>query len=109
VFDVAEPPVCLLGGWAVHVPFSDAHTIDFPLLSDSDAAVAEAYGIRVEEIHDHREVAQSARFVIDPDRQVQDTWRSERAEETPDLTAVNRAADCHGDRCDPPDGKSYLF
>lgn len=92
-----------------HRAFSDAHRIDFPLLSDSDATVAKEYGVRVEEIHDHRQVAQSALFVVDPERQMQYTWRSERPEETPDLTAVNRATDCHGDRCELPDGKSYLF
>jgi peroxiredoxin len=92
-----------------HRAFADAHRVDFPLLSDSDASVAEAYGVRVEEVHDHCEVARSALFVVDPDRQVQYTWRSEDPEDTPDLTDVNKAADCHGDRCDLPDGKSYLF
>jgi peroxiredoxin len=92
-----------------HRAFSDQHRIDFPLLSDSDATVAGLYGVHVEEIEGHYAVAQSALFVIDPTRTIQYAWRSESADDMPELTEVQKATDCHGDRCELPDGKSYLF
>jgi len=72
-----------------------------------DGRVAEAYGVRAEEMDDHRGVARSALFVVDPDRTVRYAWRSEEPADEPDLTAVERAARCHGDECDLPAGKSY--
>ncbi|VTT86385.1 Alkyl hydroperoxide reductase subunit C-like protein [Halorubrum sp. DM2] len=91
-----------------HRAFAKKHRIDFPLLADSDGRAAEAYGVRVDEIEDHRGVARSAVFVIDPDRTVQYAWRSEEPDDEADLEAVERAARCHGDECALPDGKSYL-
>jgi peroxiredoxin len=91
-----------------HRAFAEQHRIDFPLLSDSDGRVAEAYGVRTDEIDDHRGVARSAVFVVDPDRTVQYAWRSEATDDEPDLAAVEHAARCHGDECELPDGKSYL-
>lgn len=92
-----------------HRAFSDQHRIDFPLLSDNDATVAELYGVRVEEIEDHRTVAQSALFVVDPEKQIQYAWRSESADDMPELSNVKKATDCHGDRCELPEEKLYLF
>jgi len=92
-----------------HRAFADQHRIDFPLLSDSDGSVAEEYSVRVEEIEDHRIVARSALFVVDPDMRVQYAWQSTTAEDLPELADVQKATDCHGDRCELPDGKSYLF
>ncbi len=91
-----------------HRTFAEKHRIDFPLLSDSGGRVAEAYGVRADELDDHRGVARSAVFVIDPDREIQYAWRSEETADEPDLSAVERAAHCHGDECELPDGKSYL-
>jgi peroxiredoxin len=92
-----------------HRAFSDKHRIDFPLLSDSDGTVAEQYGVRVEEIQDHLSVARSALFVVDPANQIQYVWQSNSTDDMPELADVKKATDCHGDRCDLPDGKSYLF
>jgi peroxiredoxin len=92
-----------------HRAFSDQHRIDFPLLSDSDGTVAEQYGVRVEEIQDHLAVARSSLFVVDPDRQIQYAWQSNATDDMPQLADVKKATDCHGDRCELPDGKSYLF
>ncbi|MEF8827403.1 MAG: peroxiredoxin [Haloarcula sp.] len=91
-----------------HRTFGEHHRIDFPLLSDSDGSVARAYGVLVDELDDHREVARSAVFVVDPSRQVQHAWRSESPDEQPDMTAVERATNCHGDECELPDDKSSL-
>ncbi len=91
-----------------HQAFSEEFRIGFPLLADNDAQVAEAYGVRVDEIEGHRNVARSALFVVDPDREIQYAWQSETPEGTPDLAAVEKATNCHGDHCELPDGKSYL-
>ncbi|MFC7115801.1 redoxin domain-containing protein [Natronoarchaeum sp. GCM10025703] len=37
-----------------HREFADEQRIDFPLLSDSDGSVAEAYGVLADEFDDHR-------------------------------------------------------
>jgi len=89
-----------------HRTFGAEHRIDFPLLSDSDGRVARAFGVLADEIEDHRDVARSAVFVVDPGRQVQYAWQSESPDDEPDLTAVERSTDCHGDECTLPDGKS---
>lgn len=92
-----------------HRAFADQHRIDFPLLSDSDATVTHRYGVRVDEIEGHQDIAQSALFVVDPEKRIQYAWRSKSADDMPDLSDVKRAAACHGDRCELPDEKSYLF
>jgi peroxiredoxin len=91
-----------------HRAFAREFGIDYPLLSDSDGQVAEAYGVLADEFDGHREVPRSAIFVVDPDRQIQYVWRSESADDTPDFDAVEKATTCHGDRCELPAEKSYL-
>jgi len=91
-----------------HQKFSEEFRVDFPLLADNDGSVAEAYGVLVDEIEGHRNVARSALFVVDPDREVQYAWQSETPDGSPDLAAVEKATNCHGDHCELPDGKSYL-
>lgn len=91
-----------------HREFSEEFRIEFPLLSDSDGQIAESFGVLTPEIQDHREVARSALFVVDPDRQIQYAWQSETIEDEPDLAAVEQATGCHGDSCELPADKSYL-
>lgn len=91
-----------------HRKFSEKFRIEFPLLSDSDGRVAKSYGVLTPEIQDHRDVARSAIFVVDPDRQIQYAWQSETVEDEPDLEAVTNATGCHGDSCELPADKSYL-
>lgn len=91
-----------------HQAFSEEYRIDFPLLSDSDGSVAEAYGVLVDEIEGHRSVARSALFVVDPGQKIQYAWQSESADDTPDMPAVEKATNCHGDTCALPEDKSYL-
>lgn len=91
-----------------HRRFGEEYRIDFPLLSDSDGRVARSYGVLVDELEGHRDVARSAVFVVDPDRRVQYAWQSEEADDEPDLEAVEKATNCHGDECELPEEKSYL-
>jgi len=91
-----------------HRAFSREHRIGFPLLSDSDGRVADAYGVLVDELDGHREVARLSIFVIDPDRQIQHLWQSEATDDSPNFESVEKATTCHGDRCELPEEKSYL-
>ena len=91
-----------------HQAFAEEYRIDFPLLSDSDGSVAEAYGVLVEEIKNHRRVPRSALFVVDPDQEVQYAWQSESPDDELDMTAVEKATNCHGEHCELPESKSYL-
>jgi len=91
-----------------HQAFAEEYRIDFPLLADSDGTVAEAYGVLVEEIEDHRRVPRSALFVVDPAQAVQYAWQSESPDDEPDMAAVEKATNCHGERCELPESKSYL-
>ena len=75
-----------------HRAYSEEYRIDFPLLSDSDGRIARAYGVLAEEMDGHRNVAQSALFVVGPNRRIRYAWRSEGLDEAPDLSAVADAA-----------------
>lgn len=54
-----------------HRAFADEYRIDFPLLSDSDDRIAEAYGVLVSQIKAHRRVARLALFVVGHNQNVQ--------------------------------------
>lgn len=83
-----------------HQRFARAYDIDFPLLSDSDGRVAQAYGVLEGEFEGHRDVPGMALFVVDTGRQVQFAWRGDAADGAPDFDAVERATRCLGDECD---------
>jgi peroxiredoxin len=91
-----------------HQEFADQHRVDFPLLSDSDGTVAQSYGVVLDELEGHRTVPRSSLFVVDPDRAVQYAWQSESPSDNPDLDAVGKATNCHGDSCVLPEDKSYM-
>ena len=71
-----------------HRAYSEEYRIDFPLLSDTDGRVARAYGVLADEVDGHRDVAQSALFVVGPGRRIRYSWRSEEPDDAPDLSAV---------------------
>lgn len=91
-----------------HQAYGDEYHIDMPLLSDSDGQVADAYGVLLNQMDGHREVARSAVFVVDPGRQIQYAWQSNAEDDDPDLAHIERATNCHGDTCKLPEEKSYL-
>jgi peroxiredoxin len=53
-----------------HQRFAREYDIGFPLLSDADGRVAEAYGVLEEAFEGHRAVPGMALFVVDPDRRL---------------------------------------
>jgi peroxiredoxin len=81
-----------------HQRFAREYDIEFPLLSDADGRVAEAYGVLEEEFEGHRSVPGMALFVVDPDRRLQFAWRGDAAA-GPDFDAVERATRCRDDEC----------
>jgi peroxiredoxin len=75
-----------------HVQFAAEHGLGFPLLSDNDGSVAEAYGVLFDEgLGGHRRIAKRAVFVLDGDRTVRYAWSSDDPGELPDLDAVRTA------------------
>lgn len=85
-----------------HQRFAREYNVDFPLLSDSDGRVAEAYGVLEQAFEGHRGVPGMALFVIDAERRIQLAWRGDTADAGPDFEAVEKATRCLGDECDVP-------
>ena len=74
-----------------HQRFAREYNIEFPLLSDTDGRVADAYGVLEAEFEGHHDVPGMALFVVDPERQIQFAWQGETADEGPDFDAVKAA------------------
>lgn len=91
-----------------HRAFGMQERIEFPLLCDSDGAVARTYGVFRDEFERHRGVAGPALFVVDPEHTIQYAWRGDDPEERPDMGTVENATNCVDGECSLPDGKSYL-
>ncbi|WP_436909608.1 redoxin domain-containing protein [Halosimplex marinum] len=76
-----------------HRAFAREHAIPFPLLSDSDGAVAERYGVRLDEVAGHRDVCNRAVFVVDTDTTVRYAWAADDPEGQPHWEEVRAALD----------------
>ena len=75
-----------------HRRFAREFDLAFPLVSDNDGTIAEAYDVLEETgLHGHRRIAQRAVFVLDPDRTVRYAWAADDSSEMPDLEAVRDA------------------
>ena len=74
-----------------HREFADQNHLDYPLLSDSDGSVADAYDVLLDEYADHRMVSQRSVFVVDTDGTIRYSWMAERADEHPDWRDVHEA------------------
>jgi peroxiredoxin Q/BCP len=63
-------------GAASHRRFREAHRLNFPLLSDEDHAVAEAYGAWVEKERQGKRYmgVQRSTFLVGPDGRVAEAW-----------------------------------
>ena len=55
---------------------ADRLGLDGPVLSDFHAGVADAYGVRLDDWHGHRDVPGRALFVVDPDWTVRHAWQA---------------------------------
>jgi len=86
-------------GAYAHREYAAKHSIQFPLLSDTDGQVSRAYGVLTEEFEGHRDVPGRATFVVGPGRVVQFAWSAHGPEDQPDLDALREATNCRDDRC----------
>jgi len=84
-------------GAYAHREYADKHNIQFPLLSDTDGQVSQAYGVLTEEFEDHRDVPRRAAFVVDADRVIQLAWSARSPDEQPDLDALRKATNSRND------------
>jgi peroxiredoxin Q/BCP len=73
-----------------HRKFRDKHGLNFPLLSDEDHAVAEAYGVWVEKRMYGREYMgiERSTFLISEDGRVLEAWRKVKPEGHAELVAA---------------------
>ena len=74
-----------------HDAFATGEGLGFPLLSDSDGSVAEAYGVLYDEFRGHKRIAKRAVFLVDADRTVRYAWSSVEPGTQPDWDAVHDA------------------
>ena len=76
-----------------HRVFADAYDLDFPLLSDTDHGVADAFDVKYDEWEGHREMVKRGVFLVDPERRVRYTWRSDVAYVRTDMWPLREALD----------------
>lgn len=75
-----------------HREFAEAHNLQFPLLSDNDGGVTEAYGLLLEAFEGHRRVPERAVVVVAPHgREVRYAWVARDPSDDPDMDAIERA------------------
>ncbi|WP_459192559.1 redoxin domain-containing protein [Halosimplex sp. J119] len=74
-----------------HRALAREYDLSFPLLSDSDGAVSERYGVRHNELAGHRDVSRRSVFVIDGDTKVRYAWAADEPSEQPDWDAIQAA------------------
>lgn len=76
-----------------HRAFANEYDLNFPILSDSSGGVAEAYDVCYDEWESHERVPQRAVVLVDSDREVRYTWRTDNAHMKPDFFPVKAALD----------------
>jgi glutaredoxin-dependent peroxiredoxin len=68
--------------------FADRLGIDFPLLSDWDGEVSEAYGVRYDIWKGHAGLAKRSVFVVGGDGSITYRWYTDDAHDIPDVDEV---------------------
>jgi len=76
-----------------HQAFAREHGIEFPLLSDSDGAISERYGVLYDEFQGHRAVSKRAVFVLDTGMKVRYRWVADDPRELPDWDEIQTVLD----------------
>ena len=76
-----------------HAAFADEEELRFPLLSDSDGSVAEAYGVLYDEFRGHSRISKRSVFLIDTDGQIQYTWQAAEPGDQPGWQEIKAAVD----------------
>lgn len=68
--------------------FADRLGVDFPLLSDWDGEVSDAYGVRYDIWKGHAGLAKRSIFVVGGDRRIAYRWYTDDAHDLPDFDDV---------------------
>jgi peroxiredoxin len=78
-----------------HREFIDKHGLGFPLLSDSETAVADAYGARYDEpvVEMGNSMTKRSLFMIDEEQTVRYAWITDDVREQPDLLEAKNRLD----------------
>ena len=76
-----------------HREFAKQEGLDFPLLSDNDGSIAEAYDVLVDELRGHKRIAQRAVYLIDKSGTVQYSWSADSPDNQPDWQRVKAAVE----------------
>lgn len=71
--------------------FADRLGIDFPLLSDWDGVVCDAYGVRYDSWKGHTGLAKRSVFVVGEDGLISYQWHTDDAHALPDFDEVTSA------------------
>jgi peroxiredoxin len=74
-----------------HRAFAQELDLSFPLLSDADGSVNEAYGVQYDSWEDHDGVAKRATFVLDSSLTVRYAWHADDARERSALMEIRDA------------------
>lgn len=81
----AEPVAIAVTATFSQIAFGESLGVDFPMLSDWEGFVANAYGVQYEVWKGHSGVAKRSVFLVDRERRVRYSWVSDDALEVPDL------------------------
>lgn len=81
----AQPVAIAVTATFSQMAFAKQLGVDFPMLSDWEGAVANAYGVQYQEWKGHSGLAKRSVFVIDRDRSVRYRWVTDDALVEPDL------------------------
>jgi len=76
-----------------HREFAKQEGLDFPLLSDNDGSIAEAYDVLIDELRGHKRIAQRAVYLIDESGTVQYSWSADSPDSQPDWQQVKAAVE----------------
>lgn len=76
-----------------HSAFAEQYDLDFPLLSDTDTAVAKSYDVRYDTWEGQRNIPKRGIFLVDPQRRLRYVWTSEDAYVVPELWPLKEALD----------------
>jgi peroxiredoxin len=75
-----------------HRVFIERNDLPFPLLSDHDGSVSDAYDVLEDELEEHPQVSSRAVFLVDEELTIRYAWEAEVYTDDPDIDAVNEAA-----------------
>lgn len=81
----AEPMAIAVTATFSQIAFGESLGADFPMLSDWEGTVANAYGVQYDEWKGHSGLAKRSVFLVDGERRVRYRWLSDDALVVPDL------------------------